>query len=170
MDGSATLPFKISVLVFVHDARQRQLLILRRKAPNQGRWSPPGGKLEMSIGESPFECAKRELFEETGLNVDFKDLHLFATISEKRFEGSGHWLMFLFDCKKTIDRLPPTIDEGRFQFFSRQDIDSIPIPPTDRTLVWPFFDKHREDFVALRADCDPSRPPQITLDQLTTAK
>jgi len=57
-------PFKISVLVFLRDARGRQLLIKRRKAPNLGCWSPIGGKLEMGTGESPFECAIRETGEE----------------------------------------------------------------------------------------------------------
>ncbi len=166
----AVRPFKISVLVFVHDAQERQLLILREKAPNKGCWSPAGGKLEMGVGESPFECAKRELLEETGHAVDYADLHLFATISEKNFEGNGHWMMFLFDCKKPIARLPETIDEGRFQFFSRDEIEKIPVPPTDRTLVWPFFDKHRMDFVAIRADCDPAGPPRITVDQITAGK
>lgn len=160
------LPFKISVLVFVHDREGRQLLILRKKAPNQGRWSPAGGKLEMSAGESPFECAKRELFEETGHAVDFSDLHLFATISEKHFEGTGHWMMFLFDCKKPIDRLPDSMEEGRFEFFSRAQIDDLPIPPTDRTLLWPFFDRYRDGgFVAMRADCRPDKALEVFVDQ-----
>ena len=160
-----TLPFKISVLIFVHDSVGRQLLILRNKAPNRGCWSPCGGKLEMGIGESPFECAVRELREETGHIAAISDLHLFATISEKNFEGDGHWLMFLFDCKKPLDRVPPSMDEGRFQFFTRADIEKIPVPPTDRTLVWPFFDEVRGGFVALRADCNPAHPPLICVDQ-----
>ena len=64
-----TLPFKISTLVFVHNALGHQLLIQRKKAPNLGCWSPIGGKLDMSAGESPYECARRETEEEIGLQV-----------------------------------------------------------------------------------------------------
>ena len=62
---TTTLPFKISVLVFIKDSQGRFLLICRRKTPNKDRWSPIGGKLEMTQGESPFECAVRETGEET---------------------------------------------------------------------------------------------------------
>ncbi len=57
--GPAALPFKISVLVFLRDEAGRLLLLQRTKAPNIGCWSPPGGKLETALGESPFECAVR---------------------------------------------------------------------------------------------------------------
>ena len=64
-----SLPFKISVLVFVRDDDGRHLLIRRAKEPNKDCWSPIGGKLEMSEGESPFECAVRETKEEIGLDL-----------------------------------------------------------------------------------------------------
>jgi len=156
------LPFKISALVFVHDEAGDQLLIQRRKAPNRGCWSPIGGKLEMSAGESPYECARRETEEEIGLRVGDRDLHCFGYISEKSYEGAGHWLMFLFDCKKPLTRLPPTIDEGPFKFFKRAEVDGLPIPETDRTLLWPYYDRYKGGFVGLRADCDPAGQLSIT--------
>jgi 8-oxo-dGTP diphosphatase len=159
-------PFKISVLVFLRDAPGRLLLIKRRKAPNLGCWSPIGGKLEMARGESPFECAIRETAEEVGLAVTEKDLHLFGYISEKNYEGGGHWLMFLFDCKKILPDLPPTGDEGEFAFFPRGEIDALPIPPTDQVLVWPWYDQHRGDFVAIRADCAPGEPLNVVVEQI----
>jgi 8-oxo-dGTP diphosphatase len=63
--------------------------------------------------------------------------------------------MFLFDCKRSIDALPPAMDEGHFAFFSREAIEALPIPETDRTLLWPYYDKFRDRFVGLRANCDP---------------
>ena len=44
------------------------LLTLRDVEPKMGEWCLPGGFLEW--GESPEEGAKRELFEETGLNAE----------------------------------------------------------------------------------------------------
>jgi len=161
----ATLPFKISVLVFLRDPAGRLLMIQRRRAPNLGCWSPVGGKLEMALGESPFECAVREIQEEAQLAVKAGDLHLFGYVSEKGFEGAGHWLMFLFNCKRPVTSLPPVIDEGRFAFFHRREIDGLKIPPTDHHLVWPFYDSHRERFVALRANCHPDRELEIVVEQ-----
>lgn len=119
----------------------------------------------MSLGESPFECAVREVAEETQHNIEHSDLHLFGMISEKAYEGTGHWLMFLFRCTKTIPQLPPEIDEGHFQFFTREAIEELDLPPTDRTLLWPNWDQHREGFIALRAECDPKHPLQLVVEE-----
>jgi 8-oxo-dGTP diphosphatase len=69
-----SLPYKIAVLVFLQNAEGKHLLLLRAKAPNLGSWSPIGGKLETSTGESPFECAIRETREETGFELEAGDL------------------------------------------------------------------------------------------------
>jgi 8-oxo-dGTP diphosphatase len=164
---SSSLPYKIAVLVFIKNDRGEHLLLLRAKPPNLGSWSPIGGKLETAAGESPFECAARETAEETGLLVGTEDLHLFAMISEKAYEGGAHWLLFLFECKRPIDRLPPPMPEGRFAFFSREQIDGLHLPETDRGALWPLYDRHRQHFVALRADCHPGHPLKITIEQIT---
>jgi 8-oxo-dGTP diphosphatase len=163
------LPYKISVLVFLQNHAGEELLILRQKPPNLGNWSPIGGKLEMDIGESPFECAARETFEETGLKISTSDLHLFAMIGEKAYEGQSHWLMFLFACRTKLDRLPTDISEGKFAFFSRAGIDQLPIPETDRAALWPIYDRFRDRFVALRADCAPGKPVNVVIEEVTPA-
>ncbi len=165
MASGATLPFKISVLVFLQDGTGRLLLIQRTKAPNQGCWSPPGGKLEMAQGESPFECAVREVWEETNFKITASDLHLFGMVSEKGYEGQNHWLMFLFRCRKPITQLPATIDEGHFTFFSRKEIETIAVPASDRILLWPIWDQYRDSFIAYRAECDPQQPLQMVIEE-----
>lgn len=159
------LPYKISVLVFVENSLGELLLLERTKAPNAGLWSPIGGKLEMATGESPFECAIREIHEEIGLTVTERDLHLFGMIAEKAYEGQSHWLMFLFHCRARITSLPPTIHEGKFAFFTREAINAIPLPATDKDALWPIFDRHKSGFVALRADCLPGKPLDIVIEQ-----
>jgi 8-oxo-dGTP diphosphatase len=163
------LAYKIAVLVFLENAAGEHLLLLRAKPPNLGVWSPIGGKLETGIGESPFECAVRETHEETGLEISTADLHLFAMIAEKAYEGETHWLMFLFRCRRPIIDLPVEILEGRFGFFSRETIDTLPIPETDRTALWPIYDRYRDRFVALKADCSPDRPVKVEIEEITPA-
>jgi len=164
---SAPLSYKIAVLVFLENAAGEHLLMLRAKPPNLGVWSPIGGKLETGIGESPFECAVRETHEETGFAVGAADLHLFAMIAEKSYEGQSHWLLFLFRTRRPIPALPPDIVEGRFGFFSRAAIDRLPIPETDRTALWPIYDQYRDRFVALRADCAPGQALRVEIEQIT---
>ncbi len=167
---AVALDYKIAVLVFLENAGGQLLLMLRAKPPNLGVWSPIGGKLETAIGESPFECAVRETFEETGFQVTAADFHLFALIAEKAYEGQAHWLMFLFRCRRPIPALPAEIAEGRFAFYSRADIDRLPIPETDRTALWPVYDRYRDKFVVLKADCAPGKPVKVDIEEITPAE
>ena len=113
------MDFKISCLLFIRNQENKLLLLKRKKTPNKGLWSPPGGKLLTEIGESPVECAKREAGEETGLHLSDNDLSLFGYVSEKGYENSCNWLMFLFACNKTINNKPKDFAEGSFKFFER---------------------------------------------------
>src|SRR5579884_2509829 len=56
-------------LAIVVDTRRAAVLIARRRdgAHLAGYWEFPGGKVEP--GETPLECAVREVSEETGLSV-----------------------------------------------------------------------------------------------------
>jgi len=57
-------PFAASVaIVRKHDV----LLIQRNRAPSEGLWTLPGGRL--ALGETAEQCAVRELKEEMGLDV-----------------------------------------------------------------------------------------------------
>ncbi len=165
--STPSLSYKIAVLVFLENPGGELLLLLRAKPPNLGVWSPIGGKLETGTGESPFECAVRETFEETGLQVPASDFHLFAMIAEKAYEGHSHWLMFLFRCRRPIPALPPDIEEGRFGFFRRDTINTLPIPETDKNALWPIYDRYRDSFVALKADCAPGKPVHVEIEQIT---
>jgi 8-oxo-dGTP diphosphatase len=161
-----SLPHKISVLVFIKNSAGEHLLIQRAKAPNVGLWSPIGGKLETSFGESPHECAARETAEETGLKLAPEDFHLFATIAEHAYEGGAHWLMFLFECREPLPDLPAPIKEGHFAFHTREAIESLALPETDRVALWPVYDQHRDGFVAMRADCTPGKALAVHFEEI----
>lgn len=138
--------YHISTLLYCFDEEDRTLLLHRTHEPNQGLWSPCGGKLKTDLGESPYACAVRELEEETGMVASIEDLHLSGIISECGYEGKAHWLMFLFEIKKRFRSLPPQHPEGTFRFFKRSELDTLPLPQTDREYIWPLFWKYRHGF------------------------
>ncbi|MDE2006417.1 MAG: NUDIX hydrolase [Rhodospirillales bacterium] len=63
----------------------RVLLIRRAKPPNIGAWSLPGGAQE--LGETVEQAARRELAEETGIEVGA--LHLAAVVDNIRPDREG---------------------------------------------------------------------------------
>ena len=148
------LPYRIAVLCYLFDAEGRLLLLHRRKPPNLDRYSPIGGKLEQATGESPAACAVREIHEEVGLTVDQDDLHLTGIVSESGYEGVGHWLMFLYELTRPVSVERMSFDEGTLEWFGRDDVDALPIPETDRQVIWPQFWAHRGGFFAAHIACD----------------
>jgi 8-oxo-dGTP diphosphatase len=68
-------------------ANERALLIRRANPPLQGQWSIPGGTLE--VGETLAEGVRRELAEETGIDVRVLEIiEVFERISAGR-DGRG---------------------------------------------------------------------------------
>jgi 8-oxo-dGTP diphosphatase len=148
-----SLPYQIATLLYCFNEQDQVLLLERAQEPNRGYWSPCGGKLQTAIGESPYACACREAEEEIGLRLQPSDLHLTGLVSEHGYQGQAHWLMFLFEVKRRVQMLPPRHREGTFRFFSRSELDALPLPPTDRERIWPLFWQHRGGYFAAHCHC-----------------
>ena len=147
------LPYKIATLLYCFDEQGRVLLMERAQEPNLGLWSPPGGKLHQEEGESPFACARREAREELALDPGVDGLHLTGLISEHGYAGQAHWLMFLFELLPRLTHTPRPIREGRFQFHTREELETLAVPRTDREQIWPLFWRHRGGFFAAHCRC-----------------
>jgi 8-oxo-dGTP diphosphatase len=148
-----SLPYQVATLLYCFNAADDVLLLERAQEPNLGFWSPCGGKLHQQEGESPYACACREAEEELGLKLVVSDLHLTGLVSEDGYQGQSHWLMFLFEVKPRLIRLPPAHREGRFKFFSRASLAQLKIPQTDFEQIWPWFWQHRGGFFAAHCHC-----------------
>ncbi|HNQ88530.1 MAG TPA: NUDIX domain-containing protein [Verrucomicrobiota bacterium] len=162
------LPYKIATLLYAFNPAEEVLLLERAQEPNRGLWSPCGGKLKTEIGESPYACACREAEEELGLRLRPEDLHLTGLVSEHGYQGQAHWLMFLFEIRPRLDRTPPPIREGRFQFFARGSIEALRLPATDREQLWPLFWTHRGGFFAAHCHTHPGGQNDWTIEESST--
>lgn len=156
MSKAATaLPYKIAVLCYLYDGAGRVLLLHRSRAPNVNMYSPVGGKLDVASGEGPHECARRELREETGLELAPHELRLTGIVSERGYQDEAHWLMFLFEATRPIARQEirwSEFKEGRLEWIPLEDVARLPIPVTDRDVMWPQVQAHRGGFFTAHID------------------
>ena len=78
------------------------LLVQRGREPAYGKWSLPGGLVE--LGESLREAVRREVREEVGLEVVVKDI--VAALDRVIFDDTGrieyHYILLDFLCESAV--------------------------------------------------------------------
>ena len=79
----------------VFDEKKRVLLAKRGRAPAKDKWSFPGGVV--NIGENLEDALKRELLEETGLEVDIVSLLDVSSRIIKDDDGKVEYHYILLD-------------------------------------------------------------------------
>ena len=154
--GRTDLPYRIAVLCYLRDENGRQLMLHRSKKPNAGMYSPIGGKLDINTGEGPHDCARREIHEESGLDISPRDLQLIGMVSETAYETAGHWLIFCFQVTRVIEpgELQFTeFDEGTLEWIEQDRIETLDIPETDRKVLWPLVQDRRSGVFSVHIDC-----------------
>ncbi len=140
----SALPYRIATLVYIFDNQGRTYLLERKRSPNLGLLSPIGGKLEQAQGESPYQCAARELREEADISVPVEALRLMGLVAERSFEGTGHWLMFCFELLSPLLPVERDMPEGSMRWIEVASLDGCNIPKTDREVIWPMVKTHSQ--------------------------
>ncbi len=110
---------------------------------NAGKYLGVGGHLEQ--GETPYECAFREIYEETGIKVeDIKDLKLHGVATFIN-DSCDNEVMYIYKGEYTgaVDPCPGSCDEGVLCWVPVTGIYDIPIWEGDREIFKLLFD--RED-------------------------
>lgn len=106
------------------------LLMHRNKQPNEGLWIGPGGKIDPA--ESPYECACRELFEETGLSA--QHIRLRGLVTEVSPRPDWQWLMFLYVATEFAGELRADEREGYLRWWPIDEVPKLPIPQADKVF------------------------------------
>jgi len=85
---------KLATLCYIRKDNQTLMLhrVKKKNDYHEGKWNGLGGKFE--LGETPEECAVREIKEESGLIV--KELKLKGFITFPLFDGKDDWYVFVF--------------------------------------------------------------------------
>jgi ADP-ribose pyrophosphatase YjhB (NUDIX family) len=122
----------VGVAVFRDD---RLLLVRRVMEPGRGRWTVPGGYLD--IGEDPRAAAAREVVEETSVLVEVGEvLDVFANPAD---EGSTVFVLYR---GRWVDGEPVAADDAdAAAFFGRDELPPLAFSSTAAAVArWPSRD------------------------------
>ncbi len=97
---------------------------------NHDKWIGIGGKFE--YGESPEECAIREIYEETGLIVTSLNYRGIVTFLSNEW---GCEYMHLFTSTSWIGELNSLCDEGELEFIDKDKLLSMNIWEGDKIFL-----------------------------------
>jgi mutator protein MutT len=122
----------VGVGAVILDDEGRLLCVKRGRAPAMGRWSLPGGRIE--AGETAAEAVAREVFEETGLQVQVGDL-----IGHVDIIGEDRHYVVLDFAATVVGGIPEAGDDAaEVAWLTRRDLDTR--RTTDQLMA--FLDAH----------------------------
>ena len=132
---------KLATLCYVIDKIQSKTLMMHRvKKENdyhEGKWNGLGGKFEQ--GESPEECAIREVKEESGLTMVEPRMHGFITFP--KFDGVDDWYVFIFTSERYEGELIDST-EGNLEWIPNEKVTLLNLWEGDRIFIeWLYKDK-----------------------------
>ena len=123
----------------------KYLMLLRNKKkndPNSNKYIGVGGKLEEK--ESPIDCAKREISEETGLIAQALDYRAVITFVSDKYPTEQ---MHLFTCKD-FTGIQKQCDEGDLFWIDKAEVLKLPLWEGDKVFLKLMEEK--SDFFSLK--------------------
>jgi 8-oxo-dGTP diphosphatase len=123
--------------IVVH--KNRVLLVRRGTAPLKGKWSIPGGMLE--LGEDLVAAVRRELREETGLDV--QPLAMVAAVDRIERQGRRvkyHYVIIDYVCRLKKGRLRPASDVLDACWVRREDLSKYRLTGLAKLVILRAFE------------------------------
>jgi len=119
----------------VFDETNERILLIRRA--DNGKWAVPGGYME--AGENFAEACTREVYEETGLQVEVKRLigaytnpHLLL-----EYPDGNRWQLVVlhFEARRLDGKLNPSNESLELNFYTPAEIENLEMGILDRFRV-----------------------------------
>ena len=121
----------LATLCYIKD-NGKTLMVYRNKKPNDihvGKWNGLGGKFEP--GESPEECAVREVLEESGLQIHKPKLH--GLLMFPNFKDDD-WYVFVFTAREFSGELIDS-PEGRLEWIRNEQLLDLNLWESDHIFL-----------------------------------
>jgi 8-oxo-dGTP diphosphatase len=117
------------------------VLVKRGHAPLQGKWSIPGGVLE--IGETLRKAAIREAFEETGLSIEPGELlGVFERVlPDEEGRMKYHYVLIDFLCRRVAGELTAGDDADEVRWFRRDELAALELARETEEVILKGFEK-----------------------------
>lgn len=115
---------KVSSLGYIEKDEKYLMLHRSRKKGDlhYGKYNGLGGKVEK--GESPEDCLKREIFEESGLTIT--NFTLRGVITFPDFQGDDDWIVFVYKVVGFEGKiLAEGSDEGSLEWVKKSDLHKL---------------------------------------------
>lgn len=96
-----------------------------------GKWNGLGGKMEQ--GESPEECAKREIQEESGLHLT--KINFAGHLTFPNFDGENDWSVFIFKGLEFHGEQIESSPEGELHWISQEKILTLNLWEGDKHFL-----------------------------------
>ena len=119
----------------------RVALVKRGHAPLQGKWSIPGGVLE--VGETLRKAAIREALEETGLGVEPGELlGVFERVlPDEHGRMKYHYVLIDFLCHRLSGELAAGDDADDVRWFGREELAELELSRETEEAIVKGFEK-----------------------------
>lgn len=146
MPGSSGLEYPQRPVPAAHAVilkEKRALLIKRLNEPSKGRWSVPGGAIE--IGEKIYDAVRREVHEECGIEIEVVRVSNAADgiIPDEAGRVWFHYVPIYILARYVNGEAHPDSDALEVSWVAREELDTFDLTPVTYENVIRAFDTAR---------------------------